>query len=460
MQIETTPIPGLLVLRLDVHGDNRGWFRENWQREKMVELGIPDFEPVQHNLSYNAERGVTRGIHLEPWDKLVSVVTGRVFGAWVDFREGPGYGRSHYLEFDRSAAVFIPRGVGNSYQTLDDGVTYSYLINNHFDASYRYPGLRLDDPTAAIPWPIPIAEAILSEKDQHLPALADVVPLEPRQTLIIGCHGQLGRALVAEFPDAVAVDIDELDLTDPKAVEAWPWRDYEVVLNAAAYTAVDAAETEDGRRSAWAANAAAPATLARIANQHRHTLVHFSTEYVFDGTRPDHTEDEPLSPLGVYAQTKASGDVAVGIAKRHYVLRTSWLIGDGGNFVRTMQRLAAEGVSPRVVDDQVGRLTFADDLARATRHLLTSRAAYGTYHCTGSGPPTTWAEVARRVFELSGRSPDDVTPVSTEEYAAGQDLAPRPRQSTLSLAKLEATGYETGDAWDALSTYLDQPQRS
>jgi len=460
LQIETTPIPGLLVLHLDVHGDNRGWFRENWQREKMTALGIPDFEPVQHNLSYNAERGVTRGIHLEPWDKLVSVVTGRVFGAWVDFREGPGYGRSHHLEFDKSTAVFIPRGVGNSYQTLDEGVTYSYLINNHFDPTLRYPGLRLDDPTAAIPWPIPISEAILSEKDQHLPELADVVPLEPRRTLILGCRGQLGRALQAEFPDADAVDLDELDLTDPKAVDDWPWQDYETVINAAAYTAVDEAETPEGRAAAWAANATVPATLTRLANQHRHTLVHYSTEYVFDGSREEHPEDEPLSPLGVYAQSKAAGEVAVGTAKRHYVIRTSWLVGDGGNFVRTMQRLAEEGVSPSVVDDQYGRLTFADDLARATRHLLDTRAAYGTYHCTGSGTTKSWADVARRVFDLSGRDPGDVTPVSTEEYAAGKQLAPRPRHSTLGLARLEATGFTPRDAWEQLAEYVAQPQRS
>lgn len=461
MHLETTPIPGLLVLRLDLHADDRGWFRENWQREKMLALGLPDFEPVQHNLAFNARRGTTRGIHTEPWDKLVSVVTGRVFGAWVDFREGDGYGTTFHLEIDPSTAVFIPRGVGNSYQTLDDDVAYTYLINDHFDPSYIYPALRLDDPTVAIPWPIPIEEAIVSEKDRTTPLFEDVLSLPTRKTLVIGCHGQLGRALVAEFPDADAVDIDELDLTDPAAVAAWRWHDYDLVLNAAAYTAVDAAESEEGRRAAWAANASAPATLARIADQHRQTLVHFSSEYVFDGSRTDHTEDEPLSPLGVYAQSKAAGDVAVGTAKRHYVIRTSWLIGDGGNFVRTMQRLAAEGVSPTVVDDQVGRLTFADDLTRATRHLLDTRAAYGTYHCTGSGPATTWAEVARRVFELSGRDPDDVTPVSSEEYAAGRDLAPRPRSSTMSLAKLEATGFTPRPAWDALSEYLAQaPQRS
>ena len=151
---------------------------------------------------------------------------------------------------------------------------------------------------------------------------------------------------------------------------AFPWHDYQLVLNAAAYTAVDKAETEEGRAAAWAANASAPAALARIATEHRLTLVHYSTDYVFDGTAEVHTEDEHYSPLGVYAQTKAAGDIAVATTPRHYIVRTSWVIGDGHNFVRTMQRLAADGVSPTVVHDQVGRLTFTPDLSRATRHLV------------------------------------------------------------------------------------------
>ena len=88
LQVESTAIPGLLILRLPVHRDNRGWFKENWQRERMVAAGLPDFEPVQQNVSYNGEAGVTRGMHAEPWDKLVSVTHGEVFGAWVDLREG------------------------------------------------------------------------------------------------------------------------------------------------------------------------------------------------------------------------------------------------------------------------------------------------------------------------------------------------------------------------------------
>ena len=227
--------------------------------------------------------------------------------------------------------------------------------------------------------------------------LADVVPMAPRKTLIIGCRASSARALQADFPGADLVDsATSWTSPTPKQVAAWPWNEYGLVLNAAAYTAVDAAETPDGRRTAWAANAGAPATLARLAAEHRFTLVHYSTEYVFDGTVDPHTEDEPLSPLGVYAQTKAAGDVAVATAPRHYVVRTSWVIGAGKNFVRTMQQLAANGVSPSVVDDQVGRLTFTDELSRATRHLLDVEAPYGTYNVSNGGDPTSFADVAER----------------------------------------------------------------
>ena len=216
---------------------------------------------------------------------------------------------------------------------------------------------------------------------------------------------------------------------------------------------MDAAETGAGRVASWAANASAPAVLARVARDHHLTLVHYSSEYVFDGTADEHTEDEPLSPLGVYAQSKAAGDIAVGTTPRHYLLRTSWVIGDGHNFVRTMRSLAEKGVSPSVVDDQVGRLTFASELSRATRHLVDTGAAYGTYNISNGGPATSWADLAKAVFALSGRDPDDVTPTTTEAYGAGKEMAPRPRRSMMSLAKIEATGFEPEDARTALERY-------
>ena len=359
--------------------------------------------------------------------------------------------------------MFVPRGVGNSYQTLEDATTYSYLVNEHWRPGTAYPALNLADDTAAIPWPIPLAEAEISDKDKTTPAMADVVPMKPLKTLIVGALGQLGRALQQDFPDADLVDmvagpegstVQVLDVSDPVQLAAFPWHEYALVLNAAAYTAVDKAETEEGRALAWAANASAPAALARIAAEHRLTLVHYSTDYVFDGTAELHTEDERYSPLGVYAQTKAAGDIAVATAPRHYIVRTSWVIGDGHNFVRTMQKLAADGVSPTVVHDQVGRLTFTPELSRATRHLVDAGAPYGVYNVQGSGPVTSWADLAKEVFRLSGRDGDDVTPVTTEEYVGGRaGISPRPAHGVLDLSKIEATGFSPANALDQLRDY-------
>ncbi|WP_104107130.1 sugar nucleotide-binding protein [Nocardioides sp. 616] len=456
--LETTPIPGLVVVRLDLREDARGFFKENWQREKMLAIGLPDFGPVQNNVSFNSDRGVTRGIHTEPWDKFISLATGRIFGAWVDMREGDSFGATFTLEMDPSVAIFVPRGVGNSYQTLEDNTAYTYLVNQHWRPGITYPALSLADETVAIPWPIPLAEAIISDKDQNNPGLDPSTAIPRPKTLIIGAKGQLGRALQADFPGADLVDLDELDMTDAAAVAEWPWVDYDLVLNAAAYTAVDQAETPEGRVTAWAANASAPATLARLSREHGFTLVHYSSEYVFDGTAPldpGHREDEPLSPLGVYAQTKAAGDIAVGQATRHYILRTSWVIGEGNNFVRTMKSLADKGVSPSVVGDQVGRLTFTTELSRATKHLLESGAGFGTYNVSNGGPAQSWCEVAKQVFELAGRSADDVSATTTEEYYAGKEgLSPRPLNSALDLTKIRATGFEPEDAADALRRYL------
>lgn len=463
--LETTPIPGLVVVRLDRRDDSRGFFKENWQREKMVAIGLPDFGPVQNNVSFNSDRGVTRGIHTEPWDKFISLATGRIFGAWVDMREGPSFGTTFSLEMDTAVAVFVPRGVGNSYQVLEDATAYTYLVNEHWRAGVAYPALALDDASVAIPWPIPLAEAIISDKDQHNPTLDPTTAIAPKKTLIIGALGQLGRALQVDFPGSDLVDLVEgdgvsaLDLTDAAAVAAWPWHEYAAVLNAAAYTAVDVAETAEGRRTSWAANATAPATLAGLAATHGFTLVHYSSEYVFDGTAIEHTEDEPVSPLGVYAQSKAAGDIAVGLAPRHYLMRTSWVIGEGKNFVRTMATLAANGVSPSVVSDQIGRLTFADELSRATRHLFSAGAAFGTYNISNAGDPMSWATIAREVFTRCGRSGDDVSETTTAEYAAGVlekggPFAPRPLQSAMSLDKIRATGFEPEDALAALDRYL------
>ncbi|WP_454132476.1 sugar nucleotide-binding protein [Microbacterium lacticum] len=456
----STPIPGLTVWDLPVHGDSRGWFKENWQREKLTARGLPNFGPVQNNVSFNDNAGTTRGIHAEPWDKWVSVATGKVFGAWVDLREGPSFGAVHTEEIDLSKAVFVPRGVGNAYQTLEPDTAYTYLVNDHWSPDATYSFLNLADDTVAIAWPIPLAQAEISAKDRDHPPLGEVIPVPPRKTLVIGAGGQVGRALRSEYGDArhlEYVDRAQLDISAADLAGLRHWRDYDTIINAAAYTNVDGAESPEGRRAAWTANALAVAALSRIAADNDITLVHVSSDYVFDGNldRP-YREGDPVCPVGVYGQSKAAGDASASTAPRHYIVRTSWVIGDGPNFVRTMTRLASGGVDPRVVDDQVGRLTFADDIARAIRHLLEVDAPFGIYNVTGAGEPLSWADVARSVFALTGHDPARVTGVSTREYfsAAVGPVAPRPHNSVLDLTRIEAVGFRPEDALTALRHHL------
>ncbi len=458
LAVRTSPIPGLLVVDLQVHGDARGWFKENWQRAKMTTLGLPDFGPVQHSVAHNGSAGVTRGIHAEPWDKLVSIVHGRAFGAWVDLREGPTFGTVHTEQLDEHTAVFVPRGVGNSYQTLVDDTVYSYLVNDHWSPDASYTMLNLADETVAIDWPIRLSDAEISDKDRAHPGLEDVTPVAPQRTLVLGRHGQLGRALLQALPDAHGLGRDELDLADQNSVEVFDFTGVGVVINAAAFTAVDAAETPEGRLAAWAVNATGVAALARAAVQHGFTLVHYSSDYVFDGAQEAYAEDAPLCPLGVYGQSKAAGDLAVSVVPRHYLIRTSWVVGEGKNFVATMADLANRGIAPKVVADQVGRLTFTDDLARATTHLLSSGAQFGTYHVTSAGEPGSWADLARQVYALTGHDAGQVTDTTTQDYAqaAAAPMAPRPPRSVLRLGKIEATGFTPTDQGVALTAYLQR----
>ena len=169
-----TSIPGLLTVELDLHADGRGWFKEGFQRAKLEAAGFPPFEIVQNNVSFNSEVGVTRGIHAEPWDKYISLSHGRAFAAIVDLRPGPAFGRVETFELHPGNAIFVPRGCGNSYQTLTPDVVYSYLVNEHWSADARYTLVQAFDPALGIDWPIPAERAIRSDKDRGHPPLAQV----------------------------------------------------------------------------------------------------------------------------------------------------------------------------------------------------------------------------------------------------------------------------------------------
>jgi dTDP-4-dehydrorhamnose 3,5-epimerase len=179
LRVTKTDIQGLFVIAIPVHGDNRGWFKESYQKEKMVAQGFPaDFEVVQNNVSYNAQRGATRGIHAEPWDKYISISVGSAFAAIVDLRKGDTFGKVLTFELNPGIALFVPKGCGNSYQSMEDGTTYSYLVNAHWSPDAKYTSVNLADPDLKIKWPLPLEMAEISAKDKINPMLKEIQPME------------------------------------------------------------------------------------------------------------------------------------------------------------------------------------------------------------------------------------------------------------------------------------------
>ncbi len=174
-KINKTAIPGLLEIDITAIEDERGYFQEKFQKEKLVAAGFPaDFVPVQHNISYNKNAGVTRGIHLEPWEKYIGVIKGKIFTCFVDLRPGGNFGKKVEIIVDNKKTVFVPEGVGNSYQTLEPETIYSYLVNAHWSPTAKYTFVNLADPDLAILWPISLDKAIISEKDKKHPMLKNL----------------------------------------------------------------------------------------------------------------------------------------------------------------------------------------------------------------------------------------------------------------------------------------------
>jgi dTDP-4-dehydrorhamnose 3,5-epimerase len=278
--------------------------------------------------------------------------------------------------------------------------------------------------------------------------------MKDSEIFIIGANGQLGRALRKQYPDAKSADINELDITNRDSVLNFNWSGIKYILNAAAYTDVDGAETPEGRVAAWKVNAQAVGYLAETARKHDIALVHISTDYVFDGTKELHVENEGFSPLGVYGASKAAGDIAAALATKHYIIRSSWVIGDGKNFVRSIYDLGQKGVSPGVVADQFGRPTFTAELVRIIDHLLSTNAPHGTYNGSNGGNVVSWADIARQIYKEAGFDELSVGDTTAEKYFAGKLSSPRPVYSGLDLTKLEATGFKPTDWREDLKEYI------
>lgn len=266
--------------------------------------------------------------------------------------------------------------------------------------------------------------------------------------LVTGAAGMLGTDVVDILTTAGhevrAVDLPELDITDPVAVAA-DVRDVDVVLNCAAYTAVDAAETNEGL--AFRINAVGPQLLARAARAAGARMIQISTDYVFDGGASEpYAADAVIAPRSAYGRTKAAGEWAVRAETGDYlVLRTAWLYGEhGGNFPKTIAKLAAERDSLTVVDDQVGQPTWTRDVADLALRLVEAGAPSGTYHAT-SGGRCSWFDFARAAVATAGIDPAKVTPTTSDAFVRP---APRPAWSVLAHDQLDAVGVAPIGAWD------------
>jgi len=280
--------------------------------------------------------------------------------------------------------------------------------------------------------------------------------------LLTGGSGQIGSALRRSAPpgmELVAPDRATLDLADPAAlarmVASRPWA---AVVNAAAYTAVDRAESD--AVAAWQANALAPAALAAATHAAGIPLIHISTDYVFDGAKTaPYVEDDPIAPLGVYGASKEGGEQAVRTGNpRHIILRTAWVVSpDGANFVRTMLRLGAERPELRVVADQHGCPTAASDIAGAILAVIAQLGTvWGTYHFVNDGA-ATWYDLAQAVFDRAaghGLPQPTVTPITTADYPTP---ARRPANSRLSTDRIRGTfGIEPRPWRTAIDEIVDQ----
>jgi len=276
-----------------------------------------------------------------------------------------------------------------------------------------------------------------------------------KKIIVTGCNGQLGREINKFYKNHqdisfVNTDVGELDITNIDAVmnlakEVKPY----AIINCAAYTAVDASESDVD--TAFKVNAIGPRNLSIAARETGAKMVHVSTDYVFDGNKPTpYYETDTICPQSVYGSTKAEGERMVErFADKYYILRTAWLYGDGKNFAKTMLRLSETNDTVRVVGDQFGTPTSTAELAKAIDSLLFTDN-YGLFHATCEGE-CSWADFATEIFKLAGK-PTQVQAITTAEYPAA---ATRPAHSVLENYMLKMTGgYQFADWHDAIAAYL------
>lgn len=282
------------------------------------------------------------------------------------------------------------------------------------------------------------------------------------KALVTGVKGQLGFDVVNELKnrghEAVGVDIEEMDITDPESVsrvigEAAP----DVVIHCAAWTAVDAAEDPENIAKVRAVNAGGTRNIAQACKKLDCKMMYISTDYVFNGqgTQPWQPDCKDYAPLNVYGQTKLEGELAVAdTLEKYFIVRIAWVFGkNGSNFIKTMLNVGKKHDTVRVVSDQIGTPTYTLDLARLLVDMAESEK-YGYYHATNEGGYISWYDFTCEIYRQAGYT-TKVVPVTTAEY--GLSKAARPFNSRLDKSKLAENGFQPLPAWqDALQRYLKE----
>ena len=273
--------------------------------------------------------------------------------------------------------------------------------------------------------------------------------------LITGAKGMLAKAVIKEFKneEKLLTDVDELDITDiDKVKEFISINKPNLIINCAAYTAVDKAEEQ--QELAYKINALGPKNLAIASNENNAVLIHISTDYVFGGDKPineDYSEDDEKTPKAVYGSTKLAGEKFIEeICSKYYIFRTAWLYGEGSNFVRTMIELSKKYKEVSVVNDQHGSPTYAVDLANIIHQAINKKIPYGIYNATNLGY-TTWYDFTNKIYELKNIQ-CKVKPVSTDKFPRP---AKRPFNSQMSKEKLTRNGIIIPTYEEALKRYLE-----
>lgn len=464
MKFTETELRGAVIVDPDCIGDNRGWFMETYNENKFHDANLY-YDFVQDNQSFSSQKGILRGVHFQKnpmaQAKLVRCTKGGILDIAVDLRRGSDTYLKHVaveLTENNHRELMIPRGFGHGFVTLTDDVMVQYKVDNLYskdcDRSIRY-----NDPSMSIEWGV--NDPIMSQKDINAPLLSDSDVDFTIKVLVTGVKGQLGHDVMKRLNrsnyECIGVDIDDFDITDYNAVATFIKRyNPDVVVHCSAYTAVDKAE--ENQKLCYQVNVVGSENIAKVCGEIGAKMVYLSTDYVYNGMgdRPHKTTDE-AAPLSTYGRTKLQGEEACRkYTDRLFVIRTSWVFGiNGGNFVKTMLRLAATNDSVRVVNDQIGSPTYTPDLADFIFYIINTDK-YGIYHCSNEGY-CSWHEFAKAIFEYNGVN-INLIGIPTSDY---KTLAIRPINSRLSKECLIDCGYGIMPDWrDALQRYLAELKES